>query len=176
MSLRHALLGLLNFSPSSGYELAKHFEHTLRRIWHARNHQLYPELARLAADGHVRVVEEGVRGRRTYAITDDGHAELRRWLVEVEPDRTMRSETYLRAFLLSTVLSRQDALAVLDKEIEVWTEQRAGLLEVMERSARISPPHGSHNLAMDLTLRMTDAMLGWSREAAERIAQRPDCQ
>jgi len=38
---------------------------------------------------------------------------LRRWLVDVEPDRTMRSETYLRAWLLSTVLARDDALDVL---------------------------------------------------------------
>ncbi|AHH97063.1 hypothetical protein GCM10010174_38280 [Kutzneria viridogrisea] len=174
MSLRHALLGLLNFSPSSGYELAKHFQYTLRGIWNARSHQLYPELSRLAADGHVEVVEEGARGRRTYAITEFGREELRRWLVEVEPDRTMRSEIYLRAFLLSTVLCRDDALAVLEREVQVWTEQRAGLVAVMERSARMSPPHGSHNLALDLTLRMTDAMLGWSQEAATRIATRPD--
>ncbi|EWM11043.1 PadR family transcriptional regulator [Kutzneria sp. 744] len=100
MSLRHALLGLLSVSPNSGYQLGRIFQDTLRQIWNARNHQLYPELSRLAADGHVECVEEGPRGKRTYAITDDGRAELRRWLVDVEPDRTMRSEAYLRPALV----------------------------------------------------------------------------
>jgi len=172
MSLRHALLGLLDFGPNSGYGLAKLFENPLRQIWNARNHQLYPELARLAADGHVEIVEESTRGKRIYAITEDGRAELRRWLVEVEPDRTMRSETYLRAWLLSTVLARADALDVLARDIEAWQERREGLLKMMERSAAISPPHGSHNLSMDLSLRLTEAMLGWSEEAARRIAEK----
>jgi PadR family transcriptional regulator AphA len=173
MSLRHALLGLLNLGPNSGYALAKLFENPLRQIWNARSHQLYPELARLAADGHVHVVEEGARGKRVYTITDEGRAELRRWLVDVEPDRTMRSETYLRAWLLSIALSRDDALCVLDKDIAALRERREGLLMVQERSAAISPPYGSHNLSIDLSLRLTDAMLGWSEEAARRIAERP---
>ncbi|GAA3433571.1 PadR family transcriptional regulator [Kutzneria kofuensis] len=173
MSLRHALLGLLTLSPNSGYQLAQIFQNTLRQIWNARNHQLYPELARLSADGHVECVEEGARGKRTYAITDEGRAELRRWLVEVEPDRTMRSETYLRAWLLSAVLSREDALGVLERDIQVLREQRDGVLAVMARSAAISPPHGPHNLSLDLNLRLTEAMLGWSEEATRRIAERP---
>jgi DNA-binding PadR family transcriptional regulator len=173
MSLRHALLGLLNLGPNSGYALAKLFENPLRQIWNARNHQLYPELARLAADGQVRIVEEGTRGKRIYAITPEGRAELRHWLVEVEPDRTMRSETYLRAWLLSTVLSRDDALCVLERDIKAWQERREGLVEIMERGAAISPPYGSHNLSLELSLRLTDAMLGWSEEAARRIAERP---
>jgi DNA-binding PadR family transcriptional regulator len=173
MSLRHALLGLLTIGPNSGYALAKLFENPLRQIWNARSHQLYPELARLAADGHVDVVGEGARGKRIYAITDDGKAELRHWLVDVEPDRTMRSETYLRAWLLSTALSREDALCVLARDIEAWRERREGLLDVMERSAAISPPYGPHNLSMDLSIRLTEAMLGWSEETARRIADRP---
>jgi DNA-binding PadR family transcriptional regulator len=173
MSLRHALLGLLNLGPNSGYGLAKLFEDPLRQIWNARNHQLYPELARLSADGHVEIVDEGTRGKRIYAITVAGRAELRRWLVDVEPDRTMRSEVYLRAWLLSTVLTRVEALHVLASDIESWRQRRAGLRAMMERSAAISPPHGSHNLSMDLSLRLTEAMLGWSEEAARRIAERP---
>lgn len=173
MSLRHALLGLLNLGPNSGYALAKLFENPLRQIWNARNHQLYPELARLSADGHVEVVGAGTRGKRIYAITEDGRTELRHWLVDVEPDRTMRSETYLRAWLLSTVLARDDALCVLERDIDAWRERRDGLLGVMERSAPFSPPYGSHSLSLDLSMRLTEAMLGWSEEAARRIAARP---
>ena len=173
MSLRHALLGLLSVSPNSGYQLGQIFQNTLQQIWHARNHQLYPELARLSADGHVECVEEGARGKRTYAITDDGRAELRRWLVDVQPDRTMRSEAYLRAWLLSVVLSREDALCVLGRDIEALREQRDGVLAVQARSAAIAPPYGPHSLSLDLNLRLTEAMLGWSEEAARRIAERP---
>ncbi|MEV6611365.1 PadR family transcriptional regulator [Kutzneria sp. NPDC051319] len=173
MSLRHALLGLLSVSPNSGYQLGRIFQDTLRQIWNARNHQLYPELSRLAADGHVECVEEGPRGKRTYAITDGGRAELRRWLVDVEPDRTMRSEAYLRAWLLSVALSREDALCVLERDIQALRDQQEGVLALMARSAAISPPYGPHNLSLDLNLRLTEAILDWSEEAARRIAERP---
>ena len=83
MSLRYALLGLLAEEPASGYDLARKFERNLSRYaWHAQQSQIYPELNRLAADGLATVIEEGPRGRRTYAITEVGRSELRRWVLD----------------------------------------------------------------------------------------------
>ncbi|WP_279579818.1 PadR family transcriptional regulator [Fodinicola feengrottensis] len=68
MSLRYALLGLLADEPASGYDLARTFEISLQRwAWHARHSQIYPELNKLADEGLIDVVDEGARGRRTYA-------------------------------------------------------------------------------------------------------------
>ena len=93
MSLRHAVLGLLERRPSTGYELTRTFDTSLRASWHARHSQIYPELATLESAGLVEVVGRGPRRSKTYGITAAGRTELRRWLVEEEPDRSQRSES-----------------------------------------------------------------------------------
>jgi DNA-binding PadR family transcriptional regulator len=116
MSLRYALLGLLAEEPASGYDLARKFERNLRRYaWHAQHSQIYPELNRLAQDGFAKVVEEGPRGRRTYAITDAGRTELRRWVLDPNDEPVVRNEHTLKLFLLST-LDSEDAKRLLRQQ------------------------------------------------------------
>ena len=104
MSLRYALLGLLAEEPASGYELTRRFQQVLQRYaWHAQNSQIYPELNQLSRDGLAAVVEEGPRGRRTYAITDAGREELRRWMRNPPDVFVVRNEFVLRLFLLSAL-------------------------------------------------------------------------
>src|SRR3954467_3793295 len=99
MSLRHAVLGLRARRPSTGYELTQAFDRSLRASWHASHSQIYPELARLAEADLVEVIGHGARRSKTYGITQAGRAELRRWLVEGQPDRSKRDESGLRLFL-----------------------------------------------------------------------------
>ena len=40
MSLRHALLALLDASPMTGYELTKIFDQSASRVWHATHPQI----------------------------------------------------------------------------------------------------------------------------------------
>src|SRR5882757_5747211 len=96
MSLRHAVLGLLAERPASGYDLMKLFETSLANVWPATQSQVYGEMGKLATAGLLTVSAEGPRGRKEYAITDQGLAELRHWLTETEPERVRRSETLLR--------------------------------------------------------------------------------
>src|SRR3954464_13655613 len=93
MSLRYAVLGLLARRPSTGYELTRTFDRSLSTSWHAGHSQIYPELAKLEAAGLITLVGEGARRSKTYDITETGRAELRRWLVEAEPDRSRRSQS-----------------------------------------------------------------------------------
>ena len=97
--LSRALLGLLAAEPMSGYGLARLFERTLARAWPARHPQIYPALAGLEEHGLLRVIETGPRRRKTYAVTEDGIAEVQRWLRESAPDRTVRNESILRLFM-----------------------------------------------------------------------------
>src|SRR6476619_6386111 len=117
MSLRYAVLGLLARRPSTGYELTQTFDRSLRTSWHARHSQIYPELARLEAEGLVEVVGHGARRSKTYAITADGRAQLRRWLVETEPDRSQRSESSLRLFL-TPLLDPADRHATYQRDLD----------------------------------------------------------
>jgi PadR family transcriptional regulator AphA len=133
MSLRHAVLGLLERRPSTGYELTQTFDRSLRTSWQARHSQIYPELAKLEAAGLVEVVGHGARRSKTYAITPTGRAELRRWLVEAQPDRSQRNESGLRLFL-TPLLEKADRratyerdLAHVEHELSALEELRSGL-------------------------------------------------
>jgi PadR family transcriptional regulator, regulatory protein AphA len=112
MSLSHVLLGLLSDQPASGYDLLKRFDISLAAAWPARQSQIYSELGRLADSELIEVAAEGPRGRKEYAITDAGLAELRRWLTEARPHAGRRNEPLARVFFLG-VLTTDEALAYL---------------------------------------------------------------
>ncbi|TCO52391.1 PadR family transcriptional regulator [Actinocrispum wychmicini] len=168
MSLRHAVLATLLPGPQSGYDLAKKFDDVMRPVWYARRNQMYGELAKLTEAGFAEEVAEGARGRRVYVVTPAGRAELRRWLVDAEPDRTGRDETMLRAFLVST-LDKEDALAVLDREEEVLGTELRQLRAYLIELAEVEAPTDPKALGLDLRARMLAAMLGWIAEARRRI-------
>lgn len=100
MSLRHALLALLDAEPMTGYSLARHFDKSAAYVWHAPHSQIYPELRKLEAEGLITSTAErrGEGGiKRTYELTAFGQAELRRWVREVAPIPPQRDTAYLKA-------------------------------------------------------------------------------
>ena len=100
VSLRHAALGLLSRGSASGYDLLKVFEASMANVWPATQSQLYGELNKLADTGLIEVAELGPRGRKEYAITEAGRAELQRWMTSPQDDPAFRSAQLLRVFLL----------------------------------------------------------------------------
>ena len=161
MSLRHSVLGLLAVQPSTGYELAQKFDVSLANAWHAGHSQIYPELAKLEEAGMVEVVGEGARRSRTYGITDAGRAELRRWLLETEPNRAQRNETAVRWMLLG-LLEPADRRAVLEREVEHAEAYVQMLRDTAERIDAV----GGHpfRASVELGLRTTPIMRDWLRE------------
>jgi PadR family transcriptional regulator, regulatory protein AphA len=129
MSLRHALLGLLVDRPASGYDLLKLFGTSLANVWPATQSQIYSELNKLADAGLITVAAEGPRGRKQYALTDEGRAELRHWLTETDPPRVQRSETLLRVFFLGSV-SRDQAQTFLAGLAGRYSEEEDALREL----------------------------------------------
>jgi DNA-binding PadR family transcriptional regulator len=161
MSLRHALLGLLWMQPSSGYELAGRFDASLAHAWHASHSQIYPELARMHELGFVEVVGEGARNRRTWAATEAGREELRRWLVEVEPNRGIRNEVALRGFVVF-LLAPEERRGLLERELRVVGETRA-MLDATQ--VQIDEAGGSPFApVVDLGQRINAVMEEWLRE------------
>ncbi len=103
MSLRYAALGLLAQHPGSGYDLLKRFELSMAHVWPATQSQLYGELNKLADSGLIEVTAVGPRGRKEYAATDAGRAELLRWILDSGDDPPVRNAELLRVFLLSEI-------------------------------------------------------------------------
>ncbi|MFF4347353.1 PadR family transcriptional regulator [Streptomyces sp. NPDC001530] len=131
MSLRHALLGLLSERPASGYDLLKLFETSLANVWPATQSQIYTELTKLAGAGLITVTAEGPRGRKEYALTDEGLAELRHWLTETKPQRNVRSDILLRVFFLG-VLTPEQARGYLTELIDLSDHVHEDLRQLTE--------------------------------------------
>ena len=82
MSLDHILLGLLR-EPATGYDIKNAFSESVRHFWSAELSQIYPTLKRLEQRRMLRSrIEPSPKGpnRRVYSLTEDGRAELLRWL------------------------------------------------------------------------------------------------
>ena len=163
MSLRHAILGLLARKPSTGYELAQMFDLSLRTAWHASHSQIYPELNRLDAAGLVEVIERGARGSKTYALTGEGHDELRRWLVEVEPDRSQRNESAVRLFL-GQLLPAEQRRKVFTRDL-AYIEAETQALEAIRQTLEPNEPFAAQ---VELGLRTNAVLADWLREQVER--------
>jgi PadR family transcriptional regulator AphA len=171
MSLTHAVLGLLAVEPASGYELTKAFEQDLGRYaWQAGHTSIYPELARRAERGLVEVTHEGPRRSRIYAVTDEGRAELRRWLMTWPQQERVRNEHVLRMFLLSA-LEPPDALFLLEQIAERTAHSAAELQQVRDAHGD-EPLHGREGfgqLAAEFGLRQYSAVWDWAQWAIARL-------
>lgn len=162
MSLRHAILGLLARRPSTGYELTQMFDISLRTAWPASHSQIYPELSKLESAGLAEVIERGARGSKTYAITETGLDELRRWLLEVEPDRSRRNESAVRLFL-GQLLPPEDRRRAFERDLAYVQEENAQLEALRDRLE----PGEPFAPQVDLGLRTNAVLIKWLREQAE---------
>jgi PadR family transcriptional regulator, regulatory protein AphA len=170
MSLRHAVLGLLTDGPLSGYDMLKIFSLSLENVWPATQSQLYGELGKLADSGLIEVVAEGPRGRKEYALTEAGRAELRHWVAEVEPSQVQRSDMLLRVFFLGEI-SPEAARTYLRTQAEhaqKGLEHLEGIRDLVESGTDQLSMYG--RLALEYGLRMNRVQVEWAQWAEEQIS------
>ncbi|GAA4218233.1 PadR family transcriptional regulator [Actinocatenispora rupis] len=169
MSLRHALLGLLVDKPASGYDLLKDFAGSLANVWPATQSQIYTELTKMAAAELITVTDAGPRGRKEYALTDAGLAELRHWLTEIPPNRPQRSDVLLRVFFLG-VVDREQAREYLRGLAEKARQEHEELVGILERTDWEGGDLATYGrLALEYGLRFTDTRREWAEWAVDRI-------
>lgn len=139
MSLMHAVLGVLEVRPMTGYELGQFLEASARWVWSAPQSQIYPLLKQLAEDGLI-VGTRSVKGTRmevtAYSVTPRGLDELRRWLSEPLPLAPVRDTLLLQA-LYSDLVDVEHACRVfeahaaeLEQAIADWRAHHALLLRM----------------------------------------------
>lgn len=169
MSLRYALIGLLAWRPSSGYELTKRFAVSIAHAWPVSHSQIYPELARLVSDGLIEQIEKGPRGRKTYTATPAGVAALREWMQSTEPAYDRRSEADLREFFL-WVLPPADALAHLERSAHVYRRRLAELENIARTIDWTSDvPNRAMRLTLEKGIRNYRMLIEWADWATEEI-------
>ncbi|KRF34721.1 PadR family transcriptional regulator [Nocardioides sp. Soil805] len=158
MSIRQAMLALLEDGPMYGYQLRVEFEQRTGSTWPLNVGQVYTTLSRLERDGLVeQVVGEGAdhasddAGHVVYRVTEAGRGEVSEWFTTPVP-RTQPPRDELAIKL---------ALAVTVRGVDVGTliqRQRSATMAALQdytrlkRSGRAATPDQPEDLAWSLVL------------------------
>lgn len=117
MSIKLAILGILSWKPSTGYELKKIFEDSSFMYWSGNNNQIYKALMNMENEELVTsdvVHQYNSPSKKIYTITEEGLRELKNWLVST-PEAPEIKKTFLVQFAWSDMLNNHDLSDVLSK-------------------------------------------------------------
>ena len=167
------ILGMLKLGVRTGYDVKKAIDTSTRFFWTASYGQIYPELKRLRKAGLVRAkqVPRGRVKRTVYSLTPKGERALHEWLTDSENVLfELRDEGLLRLFF-GDVLSREEVLAnlrmqeqlfelVLARFREIKVDSRGGFADESQRF-----PHLALRYGIDFITWSRD----WYAEAARRL-------
>ena len=99
--LKHGILGLLNYSEKTGYEIMTVFRDSLNHFWTAQTSQIYRELQTMEKVGWIserHVEQTGKPDKNVFSITPAGRAELLRWLRADNLPRSVRDPFLMKTF------------------------------------------------------------------------------
>jgi len=184
MSLKHALLGFINYGPMTGYELKKFFDTSVAHFWNAELSQIYPALKSMESDGLVEMrveAQDDRPNRKVYSITDSGRRELLDWLARPAEREQLREPILIKVFFGSS-LSRQELVTVLrnaadeSRAMLTYLQYAHEFVEKFVESLGLRHEALFWQLTIDCGLTVHKAELEWADEAIRKIeAAGDDC-
>lgn len=123
MSLPHALLGLINYKPLTGYDLKSTFDSSINMFWNASLPQIYRTLNQMEKSGWLLSCieqQEGKPNRKVYKITDEGKKELRTWLSEPLGPYQAKNKMMIKVFF-GNHMDRSDLINQIREQREQET-------------------------------------------------------
>jgi len=131
MSLPHALLGLINYQPKTGYELKATFDQSIHFFWNATLPQIYRTLNQMEKKGWLTLSVEHQNGkpsRKVYQITKSGQEEFKHWLAEPPEMAEIRNPILIKIFFGHHMNPSQFAAL-----IRAWQEAHTSLMKKYEQ-------------------------------------------
>lgn len=177
MSLKHAILGFLEFGPRTGYDLKKGFDRSVANFWPAQHSQIYGTLARMEQDGLATMKvepQDGRPDRKVYTITEEGRRELHEWLLGDISSVANKSAYQVQTFFLS-LLTQEERVAVLQRRIRSAKEVIADLQARVPKSdaeatARSLDPCEFYTfLTVDFAIERAKFHLRWLTELLAKV-------
>ena len=175
--LKHGILGLLNYGPMTGYELKETFSHSLNYFWTAQTSQVYRELKTLETNGWVTeelVPQVGKPDKKPYTITEEGRAELHRWLSDTSIGLSNNSPLLMKTFFLGE-LSLPEQLSFFESQIESNRAFLTTIELINERlkyySAEVPNPDDARywRMTLDFGARLSHMIMDWSEACMAEI-------
>ncbi len=180
MSLQYALLGLLNHSDMTGYDLKKLFGDSIGNFWYASVSQIYRELNTLENKGLLASVIQPQADRpdkRVYSVTKEGRDAFLDWMRNFPQkfSREKRDEFSLRIFF-SSVLTQEELIG----EFEQLIREKRQQLEEVEAYKKLKEEYRPKYLFVDREERFLNyifrhaemslkATVAWAEECMEDL-------
>ncbi len=161
------ILGLLRFSPRTGYDVKRVTDFSTRFFWRASYGQIYPELRGLEGAGLVRASEEprGRRPRRVYELTPKGERALSAWLLGETDLYEVRDEGLLRLFFGELVEPEQ--LLALVRRRRGWFEE--GGVYFRGIAAQLGEVEGPSGEVLRYGIELMDWNAAWWADLERRL-------
>lgn len=127
MDLRSAILGLLSWKPSSGYDLKRVISDSDVFYWSGNNNQIYKSLIELQKEGMVTYqvqLQKSLPAKKIYSITEKGMSTLYQSLLAA-PQAPELHKSFLVQLAWAECLSDEEILTLLKKyEAEIANRLR----------------------------------------------------
>ena len=178
--IKYALLGLLQYNPSTGYDLKQFMDTSTSNFWHAKLSQIYVTLKALEKEGLVTsdVQEQESRpDRRVYTLTEQGTQELDKWLRDTSAEPLQLKDPFLLKLFFCARLDKGNLLTQLklqrDLHQKLLNEYRTDTKATIQNVRENVPQLKKDALFWGLTLRsgelIEEATIRWLDEAIETI-------
>ena len=175
MALKHVLLGLLAYKPSSGYSLHKMFFDPARPMLS----QIYRALNEMYAEGIVdfeRVEQKKLPARNVFHLTKAGRGELDKWIRKPWAVGSIR-EPFVLILWFSRLVKKEDIIENVktyrDKkkdELEYYNSDAKGRVQKSWKGYGNPLDKFYWDLAFDYIQRRGTAELEWAEATIKRIS------
>lgn len=177
MSIKFAILGILSWKASTGYELKKIFEESTILYWSGNNNQIYKALSQMQDEELVRsevVHQDNSPSKKIYTITEEGLKEIREWVIS-RPEAPEIKKTFLVQLAWSNMLSDKELNDLL---IRYENELNVQLLMEQEKIRRAlhTPNRGSRerfiwDMISENIISTFNNELNWARETRQKLLE-----
>ena len=180
MSLRLAVLALLDIKPASGYGLLRRFQTSIGCFWQTTHQQLYKELHALHAEGLIDCqiyVQHDKPDKKVYTLNTAGLAELQQ-LLQKPPQLPKIKDSFLLKLFAGRRIAKATLIAELNDLEQQHRAQLAGYQAILDQYLSLPPEHQQRYLYPVQTLKwgigLEQAWLGWAAQCLHDLADLPD--
>ena len=177
MSLPHAILTALLEKPSSGLELTRRFDKSIRYFWSATHQQIYRELGRLEQSGLIRELPQppSQGQRKEYEVLPAGRAELTDWVGRREDPKPLRDALLLR-LRAAALVGSQGLAAEFERHRALHQQTLDTYLAIEQRDfgrRREAEADRLQHMVLRAGISLESHWIDWLDEAAAELTRPP---
>ena len=173
MSVKQALLALLEQEPMYGYQLRSEFEARTGATWPLNIGQVYTTLSRLERDGLVATAGADPQGHVMYAVTPAGRAEVGAWFTTPVPRTQPPRDELAIKLALAVALPGVDVGALVQQQRSATMSSLQDYTR-LKRAGGASPGTGetgelAWGLVLDSLVFAAEAEIRWLDHCEARL-------